>query len=61
VFPDVVDTRTFSLGNSFTIKQFYKFMFNVVPSDPAFNDIWKSIFLPKLRVFAWLLMMDRLG
>jgi hypothetical protein len=32
-----------------------------LPQDRALNSIWKSKCLPKLRIFAWLLLQDRLN
>jgi hypothetical protein len=34
---------------------------SLLPEDPTLNAIWKSKCLPKLRVFSWLLVMDRLN
>jgi hypothetical protein len=57
-----IDARTFPWGSAeYTSAKFYNFMFEALPSDTAFNAIWKSKCLPKLRVFAWLLFMDRLN
>jgi hypothetical protein len=36
-------------------------MFALIPPDEALRAIWKSKALPKLKVFAWLLMKDRLN
>ena len=36
-------------------------MFAHLPRDLALNSIWKSRSLPMLKVFAWLLMHDRLN
>jgi hypothetical protein len=55
------DRRTFCWGDKFTPSQFYNFLFAHLPRDAALNDIWKSRALPKLKVFAWLLLMDRLN
>jgi hypothetical protein len=59
--PHVNDTRTFVWGASYTSAKFYKFMFAAVPCDAAITLIWKSKCLPKLKVFLWLLLMDRLN
>jgi hypothetical protein len=56
------DQRVFVWGSSkYTASRFYNFLFAQLPSDPALNAIWKFRSLPKLRVFAWLLMHDRLN
>jgi hypothetical protein len=36
-------------------------MFASLPSDIALNEIWNSKALSKLKVFAWLLFLDRLN
>ena len=60
--PDQTDSRTFPWGSSkYTSAKFYWFMFAATPVDRGLQSIWKSKCLPKLRVFAWLLMMDRLN
>jgi hypothetical protein len=58
----MLDSRSFVWGkNSYSSARFYKFLFEAIPSDSGLTAIWKSKCLPKLRVFAWLLMMDRLN
>jgi hypothetical protein len=57
-----LDVRSFPLGNqSYTLAKFYEFLFSALPEDPALSAIWKSKRMPKLRVFGWLLLMDRLN
>jgi hypothetical protein len=41
--------------------KYYNILFTQLPVEPTFNAIWKSRFLPKLRVFIWLVMLDRLN
>jgi hypothetical protein len=56
----VVDQRTFTWGTSiYTAAKYYNFVFSHLPNNLALDAIWKSQALPKLRVFAWLLMHDR--
>jgi hypothetical protein len=56
------DTRSFCWGNNqYTSAKFYRFIFQAIPEDASLKLIWKSRSLPKLRVFAWLLIMDRLN
>jgi hypothetical protein len=55
------DQRSFCWGNKYTPSHFYNFLFANLPCDAALNAIWKSRALPKLKVFAWLLFMDRLN
>jgi hypothetical protein len=56
------DVRSFPWGSSqFMASRFYKFIFQRLPKDPAINSIWNSRALPKMKVFDWLLFMDRLN
>jgi hypothetical protein len=55
------DIRSFVWGNTYTPSKFYNFLFARLPKDKVLNAIWKSKALPKLKVFAWLLFMDRLN
>lgn len=56
-----IDKRSFVWGNSYAPSKYYNFLFSQLPQDKAFNAIWASKTLPKLKVFCWLLMMDRLN
>jgi hypothetical protein len=55
------DQRVFVWGEKYTSSRYYKFLFERVPRDKALNSIWTSKALPKLKVFLWLLMHDRLN
>jgi hypothetical protein len=57
----LTDTRTFTWGTKYTPSKFYNFLFARLPRDEVLNAIWKSKALPKLKVFTWLLFMDRLN
>ena len=57
----VNDKRTFVWGDKYTPSKFYRFLFEQIPKNEALNAIWNSKALPKLRVFVWLLMIDRLN
>jgi hypothetical protein len=57
-----LDRRVFTWGNQdYTSAKYYKFVFEALPEDAALSAISKSKCLPKLKVFAWLLLMDRLN
>jgi hypothetical protein len=56
-----VDHRTFVWGDKYAPSKYYNFLFGQLPKDAALNAIWKSKSLPKLKVFVWLLLMDRLN
>ena len=56
------DSRFFVWGSAkFTSAKYYNFVFGRFPQDSAMQSIWKSKSLPKLRVFDWLLIKDRLN
>jgi hypothetical protein len=56
------DHRIFSWGNSaYAPSKFSNFMFAQIPGDDTLSAIWKSRMLPKLKVFSWLLILDRLN
>jgi hypothetical protein len=56
------DSRIFCWGSSqYTSSKYYKFIFAAIPTDKILSSLWKSKCLPKLRVFAWLLIKDRLN
>jgi hypothetical protein len=55
------DTWKYKWGDKFTSKKYYNYSFrNITPPAP-FLWIWKSKLWPKLKVFAWLLLADRLS
>jgi hypothetical protein len=57
-----MDSRSFAWGTeAYTPSKYYNFLFALVPPDNALRAIWKSKCMPKLRVFAWLLLKDRLN
>jgi hypothetical protein len=39
---------------------FYKLMFNILQVEPVFPKLWKCKCVPNMKVFTWLLLMDRL-
>lgn len=39
----------------------YKFLFAGLEVDPIFSKLWKNKCMTKLKVFAWLFLMDRLN
>jgi hypothetical protein len=58
---ELMDTRSFVWGDKYTHSKYYNFLFTQVPQDAALNAIWASKALPKLKVFLWTLMIDRLN
>ena len=56
------DAWVYSQNNGiYTASSYYQFMFNGLVVGPIFQKLWKSRSLPKLKVFAWLLFVDRLN
>ena len=56
------DSHVFAWGNdSYSSAKYYKFIFSQSPKNGTLQLIWKSKCLPKLKVFVWLLLLDRLN
>lgn len=45
----------------FSSQKYYNFRFSSVPSDRVLSWVWKSKCVRKLKVFAWLLINDKLN
>src|SRR3954470_14949655 len=58
---DTVDTRVSSWGSSFNSRKFYLHCFRDMQADEVFGWIWTSKCTNKWKVFAWLLLADRLN
>jgi hypothetical protein len=55
------DQRSFVWGRKYTSARYYHFLFERVPKHEIMVAIWSSKTLPKIKVFLWLLMLDRLN
>jgi hypothetical protein len=56
------DQWKYSLNNgTYTSSSYYKFLFQGLPAETVFKWLWKSKSLPKLKVFAWLMIIDRIN
>jgi hypothetical protein len=55
------DHRSFVWGSKYSSARFYSFLFERVPKNEIMITIWSSKTLPKIKVFLWLLMLDRLN
>jgi hypothetical protein len=55
------DVWTYQWGDYFSSRKYYKFVYRSVSPPATFSWIWKSNLWPKLKVFSWLLMVDRLN
>jgi hypothetical protein len=58
---DAHDTRCFVWGEKYTSARFYRFLFERVPKNDIMISIWCSKALPKIKVFLWLMFLDRLN
>jgi hypothetical protein len=56
-----LDQRKFVWGDKYTPSRFYNFLFEQLPQDQALHEVWASKSMPKLKVFLWLLLIDRLN
>lgn len=57
----VMDTWSYQWGNSYTSRKFYKSVFQNLPAHPIFEWMWKSKCTPRVKFFAWLVLVDRLN
>jgi hypothetical protein len=48
-------------GNKFTSRKFYTYVFKEVEAHPIYKIIWKSRCIPRIKFFAWLILVDRLN
>jgi hypothetical protein len=48
-------------GNDYTSRKFYKYIFDTIEAHPIFKLMWKSSCTPRVKFFAWLIMVDRLN
>ena len=56
-----INHKSFLVDSNSQKARFYRFLFEQLPKNDALAAIWKSKSLPKLKVFSWLLMIDRLN
>jgi hypothetical protein len=56
------DQWIYSLNNGvYSPSSYYKFLFEGLPAEIIFKWLWKSKCLPKLKVFAWLMIIDKIN
>ena len=56
------DVWTFISGNQiYSAQLYYRMVFQNLNPSPIFKKIWKSKCTPRLKLFAWLLFVDRLN
>jgi hypothetical protein len=62
VLTDEPDQRIFCWGNgTYTAAKLYKLAFLNAQTPAVFRMIWKSKVTPRLKFFAWLILLDRLN
>ena len=58
--PDSEDSWTFIWGNAnYSSKKVYDMAFTTLQVPRTFSILWKSQCTPRVKVFAWLMMVDR--
>lgn len=56
------DQRVFCWGNDrYAANKLYKMAFASTPAPPIFRLAWKSKITPRIKFFAWLILLDRLN
>lgn len=48
-------------GNKYTSRCFYSHAFSNVEAHPIFKAMWKCSCIPRIKFFAWLVLVDRLN
>jgi len=48
-------------GNRYTSRRFYHHIFSNIETHPIFKFVWKSRCTPRIKFFAWLVLVDRLN
>jgi hypothetical protein len=56
------DIWTYQWGNgTYSSRKFYKLVFQNIPAHPIFSWLWKSRVTPRVKFFAWQVLVDRLN
>ena len=58
---DAIDKWVPILGNTYTSRRFYFEVFKYIDAHPVFKVIYKSRCTPRVKFFAWLILVDRLN
>jgi hypothetical protein len=48
-------------GSKYTSRRFYSHIFSTVEAHPIFKAVWKSKCTPRIKFFAWLVLVDMLN
>ena len=48
-------------GSRYTSRRYYAHIFSAVDAHPVFKMVWKSRCTPRIKFFAWLVLVDRLN
>jgi len=60
--PNSDDNWTFIWGNAnYSSKKIYNLAYSTIEAPRTFSLLWKSQCTPRIKVFAWLLLVDRLN
>ena len=55
------DSRVPIWGNRYTSRRFYNQVFSNMDAHPIFKAVWKSSCTPRIKFFAWLILVDQLN
>jgi hypothetical protein len=58
---DATDKWVPMWGNNYTSRWFYTHIFSAIEAHPVYKMIWKSRCTPRIKFFAWLILVDRLN
>jgi hypothetical protein len=56
-----LDRWTLVWNRDYTSKKFYSHVFQAFATHPIFKEVWKSGCMPRIKFFAWLILVDRLN
>jgi hypothetical protein len=56
-----IDSWTPVWGNKYTSQRFYAHVFSYIEAHPSYKALWKSSCTPRIKFFAWLILVDRLN
>jgi hypothetical protein len=48
-------------GSKYSSRRFYTYVFSDVEAHPSYKALWRSGCIPRIKFFAWLILVDRLN